>query len=58
VAAVNGIKPTDGQEMKDSFGQSTLKPPCSKIEQQKLDLEKAYLAFMKLCCERVKWIMF
>jgi len=27
-------------------------------EQQKLDLEKAYLAFMKLCCERVKWIMF
>jgi len=27
-------------------------------DQQKLDLEKAYLAFMKLCCERVKWIMF
>jgi len=27
-------------------------------EQQKLDLEKAYLAFMKKCCERVKWIMF
>jgi len=27
-------------------------------EQQKMDLEKAYLAFMKLCCERVKWIMF
>jgi len=27
-------------------------------EQQKLDLEKAYLDFMKLCCERVKWIMF
>jgi len=27
-------------------------------EQQKLDVEKAYLAFMKLCCERVKWIMF
>jgi len=27
-------------------------------EFQKIDLEKAYLAFMKLCCERVKWIMF
>jgi hypothetical protein len=27
-------------------------------EQQKLDVDKAYLAFMKLCCERVKWIMF
>ena len=27
-------------------------------DQQKLDVEKAYLAFMKLCCERVKWIMF
>merc|ERR1719502_2500844 len=27
-------------------------------EQQKLDLEKAYLDFMKKCCERVKWIMF
>jgi len=27
-------------------------------EQQKLDVEKAYLDFMKLCCERVKWIMF
>jgi len=27
-------------------------------EQQKLDLEKAYLEFMKKCCERVKWIMF
>merc|ERR1719502_2190688 len=27
-------------------------------EQQKLDVDKAYLDFMKLCCERVKWIMF
>merc|ERR1740115_538458 len=27
-------------------------------EQQKLDVDHAYLAFMKLCCERVKWIMF
>jgi len=27
-------------------------------EFQKLDVDKAYLAFMKLCCERVKWIMF
>jgi hypothetical protein len=27
-------------------------------EQQKLDVEKAYLDFMKKCCERVKWIMF
>jgi hypothetical protein len=27
-------------------------------EQQKQDLEKAYIAFMKKCCERVKWIMF
>ena len=27
-------------------------------EFQKIDLEKAYLAFKKLCCERVKWIMF
>ena len=27
-------------------------------EQQKQDVDKAYLAFMKLCCERVKWIMF
>ena len=27
-------------------------------QQQKQDLEKAYLAFMKLCCERVRWIMF
>jgi len=27
-------------------------------EQQKLDLEKQYLDFMKKCCERVKWIMF
>jgi len=27
-------------------------------EQQKLDLEKAYIDFMKKCCERVKWIMF
>jgi len=27
-------------------------------EQQKMDVDKAYLAFMKLCCERVKWIMF
>jgi hypothetical protein len=27
-------------------------------EMQKMDIEKAYLAFMKLCCERVKWIMF
>jgi len=27
-------------------------------EQQKIDVEKAYLDFMKLCCERVKWIMF
>ena len=26
-------------------------------EFQNIDLEKAYLAFMKLCCERVKWIM-
>merc|ERR1719460_1852664 len=25
---------------------------------QKDDLEKAYRAFMKLCCERSKWIMF
>merc|ERR1719313_776490 len=24
-------------------------------EQQKMDVEKAYLDFMKLCCERVKW---
>jgi len=27
-------------------------------EMQKLDVDEAYLAFMKLCCERVKWIMF
>merc|ERR1712100_919007 len=27
-------------------------------EQQKLDVDKAYLDFMKKCCERVKWIMF
>jgi len=27
-------------------------------EQQKIDLEKAYIDFMKKCCERVKWIMF
>merc|ERR1719198_1330000 len=27
-------------------------------EQQKMDLEKAYIDFMKKCCERVKWIMF
>merc|ERR1740138_1280712 len=27
-------------------------------EMQKQDVDKAYLAFMKLCCERVKWIMF
>jgi len=27
-------------------------------EMQKLDVDKAYLDFMKLCCERVKWIMF
>merc|ERR1719163_2601729 len=27
-------------------------------EQQKLDVDHAYLDFMKLCCERVKWIMF
>merc|ERR1740138_797109 len=26
-------------------------------EMQKMDVDKAYLAFMKLCCERVKWIM-
>jgi len=27
-------------------------------EMQKLDVDEAYLAFMKLCFERVKWIMF
>jgi len=27
-------------------------------EAQKLELDKVYLAFMKKCCERVKWIMF
>jgi len=27
-------------------------------ELQKQDLEKAYLRFMRRCCERVKWIMF
>jgi len=27
-------------------------------EMQKLDVDKAYVDFMKLCCERVKWIMF
>merc|ERR1740115_659862 len=27
-------------------------------EQQKFDVDKAYLAFMKVCCKRVKWIMF
>jgi len=27
-------------------------------EQQKLDVDKGYIAFMKKCCERVKWIMF
>ena len=32
VAAVQGIKLKDGPEMKDSFGKSTLEPPCSKIE--------------------------
>ena len=25
---------------------------------QKIELDRVYLAFMKLCCERVKWIMF
>merc|ERR1712032_470089 len=25
---------------------------------QKIELEKEYRAFMKLCCERIKWIMF
>jgi len=27
-------------------------------EMQKLNLDEQYLAFMKKCCERVKWIMF
>ena len=27
-------------------------------EAQKVEVEKAYLDFMKRCCERVKWIMF
>ena len=27
-------------------------------QQQKLDLEKAYIDFMKKCCEHVKWITF
>jgi hypothetical protein len=27
-------------------------------QQQKEDVEKNYIAFMKKCCERVKWIMF
>ena len=27
-------------------------------EQQKLDVDKNYIEFMKKCCERVKWIMF
>jgi len=27
-------------------------------EQQKLNVDEQYIAFMKKCCERVKWIMF
>jgi len=27
-------------------------------EQQKVDLETAYIRFMKKCCDRIKWIMF